>query len=258
MNDIAPFSIHNSKQIVNNLSLLFANKCLICVRFGPREDQSYLATLLSVNERANEVVWDCGPQEHLNRHLLGSKQVSFHTDYNGIKVSFTGDAPKAVSLEGTPAFKAAIPSAMCWKERRAYYRAKILLSSPGYSLLTPEGGTPATLKLFDISLSGFSTLVNEAPKGFFEQLTPENPLGKCQLMLPKSGQEVVTMDVCYSHIVNPEQFKKSHKASFKFVNLSRANEDAIQSYIQWMQREKLQGNISLGQIGRVSSMRSAA
>jgi len=237
MSDISSFSIQNPKQIISHLSLLVKNKCLLSARFGAN-NESYITTLLSVNEGNNTVVLDYGPKEDLNQRILNAGKVSFDTDYNGIKVSFAGTELKKITHKGDSAFSMSIPKSLYWMQRREYYRVKSPLSKPSYCQLIVEGREPVNLKLYDISLTGFAML--NVSKEVSDLLIPGTSFSQCKLILSDAGESPISFEICAKYIINPDKPQKIQKIGCKFNKITRSVEEVIQRYMHQIQREDLQ------------------
>jgi len=237
MSDISSFSIQNPKQIVSHLSLLVKNKCLLSARFGAN-NESYITTLLSVNEGNNTVVLDYGPKEDLNQRILNAGKVSFDTDYNGIKVSFAGTELNKIAHKGDSAFSMSIPRSLYWMQRREYYRVKSPLSKPSYCQLIVEGREPVNLKLYDISLTGFAML--NVSKEVSDLLIPGTSFSQCKLILSEAGESPISFEICAKYIINPDKPQKIQKIGCKFNKITRSVEEVIQRYMHQIQREDLQ------------------
>jgi c-di-GMP-binding flagellar brake protein YcgR len=237
MSDISSFSIQNTKQIISHLSLLVKNKCLLSARFGAN-NESYITTLLSVNEGNNTVVLDYGPKEDLNQRILNAGKVSFDTDYNGIKVSFAGTELKKITHKGDSAFSMSIPKSLYWMQRREYYRVKSPLSKPSYCQLIVEGREPVNLKLYDISLTGFAML--NVSKEVSDLLIPGTSFSQCKLILSEAGESPISFEICAKYIINPDKPQKIQKIGCKFNKITRSVEEVIQRYMHQIQREDLQ------------------
>ncbi|MGZ4956709.1 MAG: flagellar brake protein [Methylobacter sp.] len=237
MSDISSFSIQNTKQIISHLSLLVKNKCLLSARFGAN-NESYITTLLSVNEGNNTVVLDYGPKEDLNQRILNAGKVSFDTDYNGIKVSFAGTGLKKITHKGDSAFSMSIPKSLYWMQRREYYRVKSPLSKPSYCQLIVEGREPVNLKLYDISLTGFAML--NVSKEVSDLLIPGTSFSQCKLILSEAGESPISFEICAKYIINPDKPQKIQKIGCKFNKMTRSVEEVIQRYMHQIQREDLQ------------------
>jgi len=200
--------------------------------------QSYITTLLSVNEGNNTVVLDYGPKEDLNQRILNAGKVSFDTDYNGIKVSFAGTELKKITHKGDSAFSMSIPKSLYWMQRREYYRVKSPLSKPSYCQLIVEGREPVNLKLYDISLTGFAML--NVSKEVSDLLIPGTSFSQCKLILSEAGESPISFEVCAKYIINPDKPQKIQKIGCKFNKITRSVEEVIQRYMHQIQREDLQ------------------
>lgn len=242
MSDISSFSIQNPKQITRHLSVLLKNKCLLIARFGTN-NESYITTLLCINEENNTIILDSGPQETLNQQLLKASKINFDTDFSGIEVSFAGDALKKTTYKGEPAFSMPLPKSFFWRERREYYRVKSPLSKASYCQLGLEDRDPVNLKLCDISLTGFSMF--NIFKEISDLLIPDSSFDQAKLILAGAGESMISFEVRYKQIINPDKPQKIQKIGCKFIQLQRSSEEIIQRYMQQLQREELQKDIHL-------------
>ncbi len=240
MSDISSYSIQNPKQILSYLSLLIKNKSLLNASFGTN-NESYITTLLGFNEKDNTVILDYGYKEALNQSILMAGKVSFVTEYNGIEVSFVGTALKKIAYKGGAAFSMPIPKSFFWMERREYYRVKAPYSKASYCQLILREHPPINLKLYDISLSGFSML--NVSKEISELLDFGASVEQCKLTLSGIGECMISFEVRYKNIIKPDKLQKIQKVQkigCKFIKMTRSVEDIIQRYMQQVQREELQ------------------
>lgn len=237
MSDISSFSIKNSKQIIGYLSLLTRNKCLLSARFGTNE--SYVTTLLGINEKNNAVILDYGAKEELNEHILNAGKVVFDTEYQGIKVSFMGAKLEKTSYKGDSAFTMPIPKILYWMERREFYRVKPPILMPAYCQLIVGDNKPVNLKLYDISLGGFSML--NLSKDASDLLIPSITIPESKLIFSETEESTVSFEVRSKYIIKDHnKSQKIQKISSKFIKLTRPVERSIQLYIRRVERLHLQ------------------
>jgi c-di-GMP-binding flagellar brake protein YcgR len=210
---------------------------LLSARFGTN-NESYITTLLDINAGDNSLVLDCGSKEDLNQRILNVDKITFDADYNGIKVSFSGEALKKITHKKDPAFSIPIPKALYWMQRREYYRVKSPLSKSSYCQLIVEGREPVNLKLYDISLSGFAML-NDS-KEVSDLLIPGTSFSESKLILSGAGESMVSFEICAKYIINPDKLLKIQKIGCKFIKITHRVEEIIQRYMHQIQREDLQ------------------
>lgn len=236
MNDLSYFSIQNPKQIINRLSLLVKNRCQLGASFGTN-NESYITTILDINEQNNTVEFDCEPNDDLIQYILKAGEATFDTDYKGIKVSFTGAGLKRISPKGAPVFSVAIPESLLWLERREYYRVESPLSKPSYCQFIIEGRKPVYLRLYDISLTGCALL--NVSNEISELMIPGTTIRDCKLILPGEVAGMISFEVCTKYIIDTDKFKNIQKIGCKFINLTNQLDEAIHRYMLQIQRKDL-------------------
>lgn len=236
MSDLSSYSIYNPKQIVNNLGLLQAKKCLLSVLFGANQE-SYLTTILEIDNSKGLITLDYGPNEELNQHLLKIGKARFESSYEGIKSSFVGTDIKKINYKGAPAFTLPIPKSLYWLQRREYFRVKPPLAKPSYCQLKQEDKAPVNLVLYDISLTGFAML--NTSKEISEWLMPRQIVENAKLILRGAGETNVAFEVCTKYVINPNKVQKMQKIGCKITNLTQQSSNIIQNYIQEVQREDI-------------------
>ena len=234
---MSSFLIQNSKQINSHLLLLVKSKCLLSAHFG-ENNESYITTFLGINEKSNTVVIDYGPKEDLNQHILRAAKISFDTEYNGIKVSFTGTGLKKINHKGEAAFSMSIPKSLYWMQRREYYRVKSPMSKPSYCQLILDDKKPVNLKLYDVSLSGFAML--NISNEISDLLVPGKTFEQCKLILSGTGEGIISFEVCTKYVINPDKLQKIQKVGCRLIKVTHSVEDIIQRYMNQIQRDDLQ------------------
>lgn len=139
--------LHNKAMIINNLSMLVKNKCMVSASLGGKE--SVLTALIAVNHKENTIILDYGSSEHLNKRLLTTPHVRFSTVFNGVQVAFNAEKITKVKYQGDDAFSVSIPTSLYWYNRREYYRVNVPIMNPGIceiSLKAPTDDSSADYK----------------------------------------------------------------------------------------------------------------
>ena len=239
MDTNSEFLIRQKPQIINHLALLLKQKSLFNLYFDDKE--SFITTLLGIDPSKDRVFLDYGPKDYLNKKVLNSTNIRFRTTYTGIKISFEGSDIKSMTYKGQPAFSMAIPKSLLWRQRRQFYRVKSPLSKNSCLILITEDTPPINLRLYDISISGFSVL-NES-SDLVELLTPGKEFKGLQLILENMAKDTISFTVQHNIALNPNNPKKPdkiQKIGCRFTDISPAFESSIQRYMQQIERENKQ------------------
>ena len=234
------FLIRNPEKIISKLSILLKSKCLLTAYFGDNDD-SFITTILNIYIENNYLTFYHGPKEDLIEQLLNSPKITFKTEYLGIKVAFEAIKYGKNSASGIPIFVIPIPESILWIEARDFYRVKSPVSKSSYCQLTLKNQDPINLKLYDISLIGFSVL--NASSEISALMIPDTHFEQCKLILADTGEDTISFKIRRSkHIINPENLTRMEKIGCKFTRITPAFETTIQRYMQQIEKENRQKN----------------
>ena len=237
------FLIRSPKKIFSKLSILLKNKCLLTAYFGDNDD-SFITTILDIYVENNHLTFYHGPKENLIEQLLNSPKITFETEYLGIKVAFEAIKLAKIEHQGVPIFVIPIPESILWMEARNFYRVKSPASKSSYCQLILKDQEPINLKLYDISLAGFSILTDS--KEVSELMIPDTHFEQCKLILADEDadadedEDTISFEIRSKYIINPETLNKMEKIGCKFTRITPAFENTIQHYMQQIERENRQ------------------
>jgi len=241
------FLIHSPEKIISKLLILLKNKCLLTACFGDNND-SFITTILDINIKNNLLIFYHSPKEDAIEQLLNSPKITFKTEYSGVKVAFDAIKLAKIHHQGVSVFAIPIPESILWMEARDFYRVKSPVSKSSYCQLTRKEQEPVSLKLYDISLVGFSVLTDSKEvsdlmilDAFFEQ---------CKLILAETGEDTISFEIRSKYIINPENLNRMEKIGCKFTRVTPAFENTIQRYILQIERESLQKNSGISHTTR--------
>jgi c-di-GMP-binding flagellar brake protein YcgR len=243
------YLVRSAKLVFGHLSDLIKKKCIISAHFG-EHNQSFLTTIIDLDQKTNLITLDVAPTELLNKQLLSSAKVLFRTEYEGIKVSFRGKAIKKSQSDGHPVFAMPIPDAIFWMQRRQFYRVKVPLSHKNstceinFTIENEEGIAEIQAKTFtlaDISLSGFSFL-NPYPK-LTDSLQPDTVIDECALYLNDGSRASIGFVVKGICNVRASATTYQQRIGCRFTHVPQVFENNIQRYMQEIELQQKNLNI---------------
>lgn len=243
------YLVRSSKLVFGHLSDLIKKKCIISAHFG-EHNQSFLTTIVDLDQKANVITLDVAPTELLNKQLLSSAKVLFRTEFEGIKVSFRGKAIKKSQSDGHPVFAMPIPDAIFWMQRRQFYRVKVPLSHKNstceinFVTENEDGTTDSQTKVFtlsDISLCGFSFLNPDTKLA--ESLLPDTAIGECALFLNDGSRAGISFVVKNVVNVRASPTTYQHRVGCKFTHIPQVFENNIQRYMQEIELQQKNLNV---------------
>jgi len=233
------FLIRSPEMIISKLSILFKKKCLLTAYFGDNDD-SFITTILDIYIKNNLLIFYHSPKEDLIEQLLNSPIITFKTEYLGIKVAFDAIKVAKIQYQGVSVFAIPIPESILWIEARDFYRVKSPVSKSSYCQLTLKDQKPLHLKLYDISLAGFSIL--NASNEISALMIPDTPFEQCKIIFADTGEDTISFEIRSKYIINPENFNRMEKIGCKFTQITPVFENTIQRYMQQIERENRQRN----------------
>ncbi|MDD1613221.1 MAG: flagellar brake protein, partial [Methylococcaceae bacterium] len=207
------FLIRNPEKIISKLLILLKNKCLLTAYYGDNDD-SFITTILDIYIKNNLLIFYHSPKQDAIEQLLDSSIITFKTEYLGIKVAFDAIKIAKIQHQGVSVFAIPIPESILWIEARDFYRVKSPISKFSYCRLTLKDQEPINLKLYDISLAGFSVL--NASSEVSALMIPDTHFEQCKLILADTGEDTISFEVRSKYIINPENSDRIEKIGCKF------------------------------------------
>ncbi|MYM76180.1 flagellar brake protein [Duganella sp. FT109W] len=229
------FEVESRREIVALLRGIGEKNQLIRMLIKGEADVC-VTSILDVDDAAQAVYLDCSIDQEQNRRVLASRQLSFETTLDKVRILFAAEHVEATTYEGNPAFKIAIPATLIRLQRREFYRIATPVSNPVRVLiaLPAELGGPTSFPLADISCGGISILDNKMMLG--------NAVGKeypdCRIDLPEVGAVTTALQVRNSLDLTLLNNKSNRRLGCEFRHISRGALATVQRYITKLERER--------------------
>lgn len=233
------FLVRNEKEVAQVLNDLAKHKIMINASFNHGHD-TFLTTVISVDDANRAVYMDIGLDENFNARLLASDHIIFSRD-GGIRIRWTSSSVKRVKLKDGEAIKISLPKDLIRVQQREFFRMStptvrpIVCTIPQYGA-DGEELDPLELFLIDISAGGIGAYI---PGDLPEVLDVGVVLEHCKIDFPELGKTDLTMKV---RRVEHEQVREGvfrYHLGLEFDKLSRGNQALIQRYIFNLERNAL-------------------
>jgi c-di-GMP-binding flagellar brake protein YcgR len=241
----SPFLIDSPEKIIRHLYILLKHKCLLTAYFGDNDD-SFITTILDLHLKNNLLIFYHGPKGDAIEQLLNSSKITFKTVCLGVEVVFDTIRLAKIQHHGLSVFAVPIPASMLWMERRAFYRLKSPASKSSYCRLPLKDQELINLKLYDISLGGFSMLTDS--KEVSDLMMLYTSFEQCKLILADADADTdtdtISFEIRSKYIINPENSNRIEKIGCKFTRITPAFENIIQRYMQQIERENRQKKLN--------------
>lgn len=235
MSDESNYIVRNPRSIQGYLDDLIQKKCLISAHFGDTKS-SFLTTIVELDKKKRILLLDCGPTTTLDDELLASDKVLFRTVYEGIKVSFKGDAIRKIKKNNDWSFQMPVPQAMFWMQRRHFYRVKVPLSHQGsycrIDFMTGDANNIALLPVIDLSVSGIALLNTNLDAPWVANLIEGRHLTACHLYLQSGASCDVVLTIAYVSKIRASTTQIHQRIGCQLEHLTPNFDSHIQRYMQ--------------------------
>lgn len=233
MSDESNYIVRNPRLILGYLDDLIQKKCLIAAFFGVN-NSSFLTTIVELDKKNKLLLLDSAPTSALDDELLTSEKTFFRTDYEGIKVSFKGDAIRKIKRGHSWTLAMPIPSSIYWMQRRQYYRVKVPLFHRG-SYFRPsqfDDSDAISLPLIDLSISGVALLNTAIDAEWATKLIPGHQWIDGCLHLESGASCLVTLNVVYINEIRANTIQMHQRIGCYFEQLPAHFDSLLQRYMQ--------------------------
>jgi flagellar brake protein len=235
MSDESQYLLHARIDIAAVLRDIVRARALASVHFGSA-DEALLTPLLAVDPAAGEILFDCSGSANLNRGILRAIKLLFYSAHDKVKVRFSTGPARLTEHEGRQAFAVQFPASMLRLQRREYYRMLAPVANPVRCVVPvdeQDGVRYAETRVHDISHGGVALIANpgELPaKAGARYLN-------CRIVLPQSGNVVVTLETVYMLDMMLLNGKSVVRAGCQFIRPSLSALSLVQRYMMKLERE---------------------
>lgn len=240
------FGVEDQKTIVMLLNRMIEQRSMLEASV-PGGNAALLSAVLHVDQKHDQVILDASPHADVERIIIAQPTVAFSARVDRVDVRFLTGPLERTRFEGMPAYRAPIPDAMTYMQRREFFRIEVPSRHPAYCLVMVPAGDdfpPRELRtrIYDISGGGVSLFI---PTGTDDILTGGAYFSGCKLLLPEQQPVMVNLRVRRKFRISRRQAISQTCAGCEFVDLRSAAQTTVQRYLMRLDRERIQNERGL-------------
>lgn len=231
--NLESFAITFRREIVFYLRQLINDGERISVIFDEGRE-TVLTVLLDVDEEENQVIFDWGGSELANRRLLEASRVFFVASPQGVRNQFITPKVWQTTYKKRPAFATAIPDKYVRLQRREFFRLTLPMTQRRpCTFKAGESDKVWEMSVVDIGLGGVGMECQAATVPF--------QLGEiikgAVIDLGKFGKLQLDLEIRFLGKTT-RGTKELSRVGAHFVKLSNAQENELQRFVTFVQREE--------------------
>jgi len=230
--DTNRYLVRQATEIERILRNVMADKAIVAA-YGENGKDFLLTSILAVEPKQDAVYLGYGPDEKLNALLLASKNTTFATTHDQVRVQFTGSRVERSMYDHEPAFRVALPRELLRLQRREYYRLVTSVVNPVKCMIN-TGASMLEAIVVDISIGGVGILAYQESG----ELEAGATYHGCRIALPGTGEFALSLAVCTTFEITLKNGRHTHRAGCQFIDLPASVETEIQRYIIRVDRER--------------------
>ena len=201
------------------------------VRFINRIDCSFQSLILKVDPDSQSLLIDEFFPMHADIAIIPGENIEIMSTGKGLPIRFVSVVGSIEMLDGSPAYRIALPKKIMANQRREYFRVAVHNDMSTRLRINLSGGDMAMCRIINLSSSGVSFSVD---KNISERLASNRNLKDAKFTLPDGD-----MLSCNLEVKSYEYRKPPHRCTVigaRFDNLPRPSQKQLDKLIFTLQR----------------------
>lgn len=236
--NLDPYRIHSAREVFSFLEEIRRQRLLLRMIFSEGRE-SIVTSILDIDASENALYIDAAPDPAQNRRIMLTKQVSFETMLDRIRIQFNVSGGERCDHGGFPALRFLLPPSLVRMQRRQSYRVNVPLAAPLRCIFMPPGTEMrplsefAPLNVMNISIGGIGVI----DSGYLLDGRPGAVYTTCQLAFP-TYPVTVALEVRHAHIITLPNGKAARLIGCRFAETPSQVIALVQRYILKLEREQ--------------------
>lgn len=243
--DYSKYMLETKNEMLPVLRGLIDHVSQLTMFFNEGKDM-VLTSVISYDSDNNRIFLDLGASSEMNRKALEAKKLFCITQLDKVKIQFLLRGVSQSTVNGSPAFSAALPESMLRLQRREFFRLSTPITRPLICQipLSLPNGKKETIEAAVADISGGGVGLVHLPMTTSIETGME--FQNCRIELPEVGLVAATM--CVRSVMENVNRSgvRTKRAGCEFIKLPGPMLTLIQRYIIKMERERKARESGLG------------
>ncbi len=198
----------------------------------PGSNQSFSSLLLDIDTDRRFITLDELNSQRGHALVVENGRLRARCHHEGVEISFACEDVKAVrGSDGLVCYRAPLPTAVNYLQRRADYRVRVAMDMKMQLFLDPPDGRTIEGRVDDISMGGIGALV----EGRIE-LRRGLQIPECRIQLPEQKPILVDLEVRFTR---SNEKGTQTRIGTRFVNLEPQARGELRKLVTRLEREML-------------------
>lgn len=221
--------ITHAPQIIGLLRRVRDQRILLSVSV-PGHGELFTSLLLEVDPERNRILLDELNPRAGHELVRETRQLRVHCQCQGVELGFACQVEIGQGKSGICYYRAALPEAINYLQRRGSYRVRVGLDLALFLQLPVDETTLIEGELFDLSMGGLGANVDTKLRLERGQILP------CVLNLPKTDPLQLEIEIRFVHA---EEHKPTQRIGASFRNMQPRQQTLLRRLVTQLEREML-------------------
>lgn len=217
-------------QVIGLLRRLRDQRVLLSVRV-PGHSGLFNSLLLEVDPDRSLILLDELNPRQGHELVCQTGQLRVHCQCQGVELSFDCDVEVHPARSGISFYRAALPEAIDYLQRRSSFRVRVSVDlAVPVRLPLDKTTTAVEAELYDLSLGGLGATLDSAVELKLGQVLP------CVIQLPKGEALDATIEIRFIRV---DAAKSTQRIGASFRNLEPVQKQLVRRFVAQLEREML-------------------
>lgn len=228
------FRVNTDIEVLYMLRSMMKANALVTISFD-NEDGFILTSIIGINSKRGELIFDYGTNGISNRRALNASQFNVFALLDRVEIQFVCQDIEKIKFDGKNAFKVSIPECLLRLQKREHYRIDTPVINPLKCMIPRPDGSYTVFLLQNISRGGVAVLGSDRDSDLVQGAGYRG----CLLDLPGVGTAKINLHVKAISEITQRSGIKCQKAGLEFaIDTEERVFSMVQRYLIKLQMDR--------------------